>query len=457
MRFWPASILSRTAWVLGIGFALMICDGVFVSTQILEWQEGGRGDGYIETAMKMKALCKIISSLPVEQRELVLRQYRDPQLNVSWSAEKSVPLMGADWGTRQARKHLISAFRDTGIIDLHIGHPVVDGVEQPSLDKQHFMVTLQLADKSWMQFNSQTPHTHDLWVWSIVAVVSVFLVTIYILALLVSRQIVRPLRQFSAAALRFSTDLDAEPLCTDGPREFVAVTNAFNTMQDRIRRFVTERMQILAAISHDLRTPLTRLRLRFENWDDPQQKDKALADLSEMQAMLDSTLAFARDDASDEGSSWINLNALLYSVCDDSVDTGADVSCKIPDQEIKLLCKPIAIRRAIQNLVDNAVKYAGAVELKFRNCETDVEIQVMDRGPGIDDSEKQQVFSPFYRVEKSRNRETGGTGLGLSVARTIARAHGGDIELHDREGGGLLAILRIPVPEQFVECCAKPF
>jgi len=321
------------------------------------------------------------------------------------------------------------------------------------LDKHRVIVTVQLADKTWMRFDSLLPHTHELWVWSIVAVVRVFLITIYILALLVSRQIVRPLRLFSNAALRFSTNLDAEPLASNGPREFLGVIEAFNTMQERIRRFVNERMQILAAISHDLRTPLTRLRLRFENWDDPQQQQKALADLKDMQAMLDSTLAFARDDASDEGSTRVNLNALLYSVCDDSVDTGADVSCDIPEQEIQALCKPIAMRRAIQNLLDNAIKYAGAVEVELKQSEQDILILVKDRGPGIDSLEKEQVFSPFYRVEKSRNRETGGTGLGLTVARTIARAHGGDISLSDREGGGLVVSLSIPKPEPELSCC----
>jgi len=446
MKIWPSSILSRTAWVLGIGFALMIIDGIFVSTQILAWQEGSRGDGYVETAMKMKTLSHLVGNLPPELRVTFLSYYKDPNLNVSWGEENQVPVMGPDWGTRQAREHLIKAFNGSGIIDLHIGHPYESG--QPNdLDKNRIIVTVQLADKSWMQFDSRTPHTHELWVWSIVAVISVFLVTIYILALLVSRQIVRPLRLFSNAALRFSTNLDAEPLANDGPREFKGVIEAFNTMQDRVRRFVNERMQILAAISHDLRTPLTRLRLRFENWEEPQQKQKALADLQEMQAMLDSTLAFARDDASDEGTSRVNLNTLLYSVCDDSVDTGADVSCDIPDQEIQALCKPIAMRRALQNLLDNAIKYAGAVEVSLGTSADDIVIEVKDRGPGIDDSEKEHVFSPFYRVEKSRNRETGGTGLGLTVARTIARAHGGDIRLSDREGGGLVVSLRIPKPD----------
>jgi len=426
----------------------MIIDGIFVSSQILAWQEGSRGDGYLETAMKMKTISHLVANIPPDLRAQFISYYRDPNLGVAWSEVDQVPKMGADWGTRQAREHLIKAFSGSGIIDLHIGHPYNDGTST-DLDKRRIIVTMQLADKSWMQFDAHVPHTHELWVWSIVAVASVFLVTIYILALLVSRQIVRPLRLFSNAALRFSTNLDAEPMANDVPREFSAVIEAFNTMQERIRRFVSERMQILAAISHDLRTPLTRLRLRFENWEEPQQKQKALADLHEMQAMLDSTLAFARDDASDEGTSRVNLNALLYSVCDDSIDTGAAVECQIPEQEIQALCKPIAMRRAIQNLLDNAIKYAGAVDVELSTEGDDIVIKVMDRGPGIDDLEKEQVFSPFYRVEKSRNRETGGTGLGLTVARTIARAHGGDIALSDRDGGGLVVEMRFPKPDSF--------
>jgi len=446
MKIWPASILSRTAWVMGIGFALMIFDGIFVATQILAWQEGNRGDGYIETAMKMKTLSHLVGNLPSELRLQVLNYYQDPNLHAIWTPDSQVPSMGDDWGTRRAREHLIKAFNGSGIVDLHIGHPYQTGTDD-KLDIHQIIVSVQLTDKSWMQFDSHVPHTHELWAWSFVAVAGVFLLSIYILALLVSRQIVRPLRLFSNAALRFSTNLDAEPLANNMPREFVGVIEAFNTMQERIRRFVSERMQILAAISHDLRTPLTRLRLRFENWEDPQQKHKALVDVQEMQAMLDSTLAFARDDASDEGSSRVNLNALLYSICDDSIDTGAAVTCDIPEQEIQAQCKPIAMRRAIQNILDNAIKYADAVEVELRTQGDEIVIQFKDRGPGIDELEKEQVFSPFYRVEKSRNRETGGTGLGLTVARTIARAHGGDIFLSDREGGGLVVSLHIPKPE----------
>jgi signal transduction histidine kinase len=215
-------------------------------------------------------------------------------------------------------------------------------------------------------------------------------------------------------------------------------------MQERIRRFVNERMQIIAAISHDLRTPLTRLRLRFESMEDQEQVKKALNDVNEMQVMLDSTLAFARDDASKEKKTRVDITSLVQSICDDAMDTGASINCALQAQ-LAFECKPVAIRRMITNIVDNAIKYGGKTDISLNQADQSIELRISDRGPGIAIEEREKVFSPFYRIEKSRNRETGGTGLGLTVARTIARAHGGDIRLDQSDNEGLVVIITLPL------------
>jgi signal transduction histidine kinase len=200
---------------------------------------------------------------------------------------------------------------------------------------------------------------------------------------------------------------------------------------------------MLAAISHDLRTMLTRFRLRAEYIDDDEQRAKALADLAEMQAMLDATLSFARDDASAEARTAVDLSSLIQTLCDDLADAGQPVYYD-GIHRVTIACRPSALGRALANLIDNAVKYGGEAKVDLSGGDDEVVILIADRGPGIPEDEREKVFAPFYRMEESRSRETGGTGLGLALARDIVRGHGGDITFEDRDGGGLVARVVLP-------------
>lgn len=257
-------------------------------------------------------------------------------------------------------------------------------------------------------------------------------------------RVTRPLRQFAAASDRFGVDLRAPSLAEQGAREVRMATRAFNRMQSRLRRLVDDRTLMLAAISHDLRTVLTRLQLRAEFIDDEKQREKAVADIGEMQAMLESTLSFARDDTAEEARTDLDLSAMLQSLCDDMSDMGHKADYQGPTG-LTCRCQPIALRRAVNNLLINAAKYGGEASVTARREGNAVLIEIGDRGPGIPEEMREQVFAPFFRLEQSRNRETGGSGLGLAVARSIVRRHGGDITLHDRPGGGLLARVSLPV------------
>jgi signal transduction histidine kinase len=227
-----------------------------------------------------------------------------------------------------------------------------------------------------------------------------------------------------------------------GPEDVRRTAEAFNRMQTRLRRFVEDRTHMLAAIGHDLRTPLTSLRLRAEFVTDEETREKLLSTVEEMQAMTEATLVFAREDATGEATRTVDLAALLESLCADLADLGWRVS--FADAEsMPYRCRPDALRRALRNLIENAVRYGEQARVALSPSEDGIEITVDDDGPGIPAQDLGRVFQPFVRLELSRNRATGGVGLGLAIARSIIRAHGGDILLANRPTG-LRATIRLP-------------
>jgi signal transduction histidine kinase len=229
----------------------------------------------------------------------------------------------------------------------------------------------------------------------------------------------------------------------DGPVEVRSAARVFNEMQQRIRRFIDDRLQMVAAISHDLRTPITRLRLRAEFIADREQRQKMLKDLNEMEAMISATLDFAREDAGEEPRESVDLASLVQTICDDFSDLGYDIT--FPRHErVRYSCQPGAMRRALSNVIENAVKYGDRARVAIAETGSQIVIHVEDDGPGVAPDEQERVFAAFYRIEKSRSRETGGVGLGLTVARTIVRAHGGEVWLKTADSGGLRVELAFP-------------
>jgi signal transduction histidine kinase len=337
---------------------------------------------------------------------------------------------------------LRQALAGRGLSNVEFG--VLD-IQDPDVGKP-IGTHVQLSDGSWLMIAIPDRMHGPPRLIAFVAVIGVLAVGLAGLAILVSRRVTAPLGRFSAAAARLGTDVDAPPMDESGPTEIREAAQAFNQMQQRIGRFVEDRMRMLAAISHDLRTVLTRFQLRAEYIDDAEQRAKALADLAEMQAMLDATLSFARDDASAEERTSVELSSLVQTLCDDLADAGQLVTYK-GTHRVTLACRPAAIRRALANLIDNAVKYGGKAEVGLSDGPDEVTIHVSDRGPGIPEAHREKVFAPFYRIEESRSRETGGTGLGLALARDIVRGHGGDITFEDRDGGGLVARVVLPRSE----------
>ncbi len=270
-------------------------------------------------------------------------------------------------------------------------------------------------------------------------------IAITMLTVWATRRITAPLRGFADAAERLGNERSAPPLPERGPVELRRAAQTFNKMQEQLKRFVDDRTRMLAAISHDLRTPLTRLRLRVEAVvDDPEEQQKMLQDLQRMDAMISSALSFLRDASRDEPVELIDFASLLQSVCDDFVDTGRDAQY-IGLPSLSLRCRPGMLGRAVTNLIENAIKFGGAAIVDLaRDEKGSAVMHVDDDGPGIPDLEKPRAFDPFYRLDPARNAEIGGVGLGLSIARSIVQIHNGQISLLDRKPHGLRVVVSLP-------------
>jgi signal transduction histidine kinase len=256
------------------------------------------------------------------------------------------------------------------------------------------------------------------------------------------RQATRSLSRLAEAAETLGTALEGKPIPEDGPSEVARAAVAFNRMQTQIKNHLAERVQILASISHDLQTPITRMKLRAELMDDEEQQRKWLKDLNAMQVLVEEGITYARTaQKTAEPLCRVDIDALLDSLVCDYVDAGQSVSIHGAIGKV-LFTRPNALRRIMTNLLDNALKFASAAEIRIsQSIPGSVVIAVLDRGPGIPEHELESVLQPFYRVENSRNRDTGGTGLGLAIAQQLALALDGNITLRNREGGGLEARL----------------
>src|SRR5262249_22617225 len=245
------------------------------------------------------------------------------------------------------------------------------------------------------------------------------------------------------AAARTGRDLTAPPLTEQGPREVRAATRALNMMQRRLQKVIADRDQLVAAIAHDLRTPITRLRLRADYMDDPEQQSRMLADLDEIAGMSHSILAFASDNAAPEPRETLDLISLLEVLCADQPTVTLALPSDAPSR-YAYFGQPIGLRRCLGNLIGNAVKYGATARVTLELANGSIVIRIEDDGPGIPEEDLESVFLPFRRLEASRSRETGGAGLGLTIARTVARAHGGDVHIANRAEGGLRVELVLP-------------
>jgi len=321
-----------------------------------------------------------------------------------------------------------------------------DRMMQNRISAFELTLSIGLQDGSWL--NVETRFQRPPLQWPVLSTVSFGLTAALVIGgalwYLLTR-VTWPIQRLARAAENLGRGEETVPIPAAGPREIRNLTETFNLMQERLVRTVADKTRIMAALGHDLRSPLTALRVRAEMVDEEETRDALITSIEEMQDMVERTLAFARGMAISEPPETVDLADFLANLKQDMLDEFELETCA----PLRIRLRPHAMRRALRNIIENAVRYGGDVAVRYSQEHDRVVIEVRDHGPGIPSAQLESVFEPFYRVETSRSRITGGTGLGLSIARSILRSHGGDITLLNHHNGGLLVKLDLPLSQRF--------
>jgi signal transduction histidine kinase len=400
---------------------------------------------------------RLAESTPPESRVETLEAVETP-LTRYWITREDVA-SPQEW-QRQAREHLLrptSAIgRHNSTSSLFLNDPALEQFSKSDwqiLPAGSWLVQqpIRLLDlASWNGFGFSMKLDSETWlnmVYSKPAVLmsttltpgyyTALTVTVLIfafVAIFVARRISRPLRHLAKNAEELGRGQESTVMPEEGPDDIRSTIAAFNRMQVRLRRFLEDRSRMLAAIGHDLRTPITSLRLRTEFIPDPEMREKFTETLDEMQEMAEAALSYAQAESPGEATRVVEMNALLESICDDLRDLGWNVEFQ-SNGRLPYPCRPAALRRAVRNIIENAVRYGDEAKVALKPGSDGFEILVDDKGPGIPEADREKVFEPFVRLESSRNRDTGGVGLGLAIARSLVRNHGGEITLSQGPAG----------------------
>lgn len=474
MRWWPRSLFSRMVLVLlgGLIVAQLVSFAIY-------WEERGqlmlRATG-MRSAQRIADIVQLLDSIAPAERAKIVAVIDSPALRISIAQPPLAPsrgdagneaqaerftailrrFLGADWPVvvrvSSAPAQWPPAWAPEGKGQGMMGGPGMmrergfsgdPGTYRFGPPRVSFVVQARLKDGALVTFDSRQPFEAVTWPYRLLLSLAVLLVAVIVLTLVAVRWVTRPLKTLADAAERLGADIEQPPLEEGGPLEVSRAARAFNTMQQRLATFIRDRTRIFAAMSHDLKTPITRLRLRAELLDAPELRAKFAKDLEEMESMVSATLDFMRGVDNREAAQPMDIMALLESLQADARELDGKV--KIEGHVLApYRGHPQALKRCLRNLIDNAVRYGESATIRVEDSAVTLRISVRDEGPGIPENELERVFEPFHRLEGSRSRDTGGTGLGLGIARNIARAHGGDIILRNVPQGGLEAVLTLP-------------
>ncbi|WP_257455138.1 sensor histidine kinase [Archangium lipolyticum] len=429
-RWLPRTIASRLYLILFSG--LLLAHGLSFGLLFYERYEAATSMLMTNLEQDVVVAVKLLDRLPPEEREHWLPMLRRRTFHYMLGPGQEGGPLASDTSRDMA-----------SMIAMALGPRYPTRANAVSADPERFQVHLKLSDGSPMVLEVQ-PSVMPLAKW-LPYVLAVQLGLLLLCTWAAVRLATRPLARLADAAHTLSPAGEGERLQEGGPVEVANAVSAFNAMQDRIARYMQERLRILAAISHDLQTPITRMKLRAETMDESPEREKMIGDLGQMEHLVREGIAYARSaHGASETPVRIDFNAFFDSLVYDYLDTGRQVAFT-GRVNAPVTTRPHALRRVVSNLIDNAIKYTGAAELDVGNDDKgDVLIRVRDRGPGIPEAELGKVMEPFYRLEDSRNRDTGGTGLGLAIAQQLAESIGATLTLRNREGGGLEAIVRVP-------------
>jgi signal transduction histidine kinase len=441
---YPDAIAARIGVTIVVSLTVMVAISAF-----LVYLEGASNGDFAEWLAQGRIVnaVQILNTCPKGERATIAAALDTPTIGVLLRDTPAIA-KGDEIGfqTHKLDQLLttVADLRETPLIADRSELPVAADpfAREEAAQPGDLLVQVALPQGQWALLNVSAANFRRPWQ-RFALRMGIWFLVIGLLSVLAARRLAGPIDDFARAAEQLGTGQKVSPLAERGPRELRVATRAFNLMLERLRRFLEDRTRMLAAISHDLRTPLARLRLRAEFIEDEDQRAETRADLDAMSKMIRATLVFARDDAQREQANLVDLSVLVADICDDIAELGGDVSLA-ETSHVSARCQPTAIGRAVANLIENAVKYGGCARVQLVNEAHGVAVVVDDDGPGIPLDEQEKVFAPFYRLEQSRNPDTGGVGLGLAVSRTIAREHGGDVKLSNRTPAGLRVRLELP-------------
>ncbi|CAG20574.1 ATP-binding protein [Photobacterium profundum] len=470
-RILPSSLIGKICiiMVLGLVFELLIALQIFSNerAQMLNLATSN------STLERVAALVNVIDRTPVELHDEILAASQSSGLTLS--LDNTAVVTGnqrADLSaqlTQSFSEPLPHQVKIQSVISQHhneqqagmskkMRHMNMSMEHMPMMQqrmveyKTQLIGSVKLSNNYWLNFSSAIDQQALRWSWS--AIVGLILVALFTLSAMywVVKRSLLPVKKLAVAAQKLGQERDFTPLELSGPEEILPTIAAFNQMQTQLSQFVDDRTKMLAAISHDLRTPITSMRLRLEFIEHNEDQKQLLKTLTNMELMIEATMNFARDDAQQEPSQTVELTSLLQTITDDYQDRG-DVIHFIAANKIICRLSPIAFRRVIENLLNNSLCYGqqlentsrpSPIELNCFNDEQHTVVQVCDSGTGIDESALEDVFKPFVRLEKARDTSSSSVGLGLSISRSIIQAHGGSLVLRNRSEGGLCAEIRLP-------------
>ena len=472
-RFWPSTLTAQLVTLL----LLALVAAQLVTFAILHDERRGAVEALAREQVleRAAALVRLTEATPSQgERRRALRAFSTRQLRF-WFAAEPVVEAGEGKRARPLAQRLEALLDDGRRLEVRVapgdiqrrsgpggraawhahwqraaGQGLDMGEPPPVLPASGLLLAIKLDDASWLNAAMVLPPERPGFGMVPLAALLAAAIAISLVAVLSLRRLTRPLDALVAAADAVGRGEPRELAADRGPSEVRRTALAFNAMQARITRAMTDRTQLLAAISHDLRTPITTLRLRAEMVDDEALRVRMLATLDEMQALTEAGLLLARGTAAEEPTRPVDLAALVESVAGDFVDQGREVTVA-PAPPLPYRCRKLAMTRAIRNLVENALRYGTVAEIAMAAAPEAVTITIDDNGPGLPEAMLERVFEPFFRLEASRSPETGGSGLGLAIARAIVRGHGGDISLANRppvgqSAGGLRAVVQLPGP-----------
>lgn len=451
MKLYPRSLFGRLIIIFLVG--LIVAQGVSLTIVLQDRGEFLSRTSGVQSVRRIADAVILFDTASISERDRLVKLLSSPSMRIIISPD-STRLLNARALRDKADspqtvlftailQRILGRDRDIRLVVMEPQQSAPIGHHRGRLNSSVY-TQIRLLDGQWAIFDSQLQP--EAWTWPYRALLSalVLIIAVVLLAVFGVRWVTKPLKNFALAATELGKNINRPPLVESGPQEVVQAARALNGMQTRLSRYLHDRTRILAAMSHDLKTPITRMRLRAELLDDEKLREKFTRDLTELEAMVTGTLDFMRGIETSEIIQPLDINTLLESIQDDARESGQSIEI-VGHTSMPFLCRPQAMKRCLSNLLENAIKYGSSAQVQVMQLPESLHIVITDQGPGVPHEELERLFDPFYRLETSRNRDHGGTGLGLTIARSIAEQHGGTLTLKNGLKNGLECHRDLPI------------